>query len=246
MVLVAVKQPAQPQAVSLLASVCGALSGEELQQLNAIARQTKMAAGSVIFRAQEETRFFATIVSGAVKLSKSFSDGRQQIVGLQFAPDFLGRTYGAENPYFAEAVTNVELCQFPRDGYEKLLGEFPALEQRLFADTLQELDAARDWMLLLGRKTAREKVASFLLLLVRRAGDQGCEPVETGGTIHIELPMTRADIGDYLGLTIETVSRQMTRLKSQKIIEMVNSRIIAVPDVGLLAEIADHSGEGGL
>ncbi len=220
-------------------AVCGALSDEELYQLNAIARHTSVAPGSVIFRAQEETEFFASIVSGAVKLSKSLPDGRQQIVGLQFAPDFLGRTYGAENPYFAEAVTEVKLCQFPRDGYEKLLKEFPALEQRLFTDTLQELDAARDWMLLLGRKTAREKVASFLLMLARRAGDLGCQHLDTRAVVHIELPMTRTDISDYLGLTIETVSRQMTRLKSQKIIDMVNSRTVAVADINLLEEIAE-------
>lgn len=225
-------------------AACGALSDEELNRLNAIARHTSIKPGSVIFRAQEETTFFASIVSGAVKLSKSLSDGRQQIVGLQFAPDFLGRTFGTENPYFAEAVTDVDLCQFPRDGYEKLLREFPALEQRLFADTLQELDAARDWMLLLGRKTAREKVASFLLMLVRRAEDLGCQHLESGGVVNIELPMTRADIGDYLGLTIETVSRQMTRLKSQKIITMVNSRTVAVADIKLLEEIAESSDEG--
>ena len=223
-------------------AVCGALSAVELRHLNKIARRTKIAAGSIILHAQEESAVFANIVSGVIKLSKSLADGRQQIVGLQFAPDFLGRAYGGENPYFAEAVTEVDLCQFPKNKFEDLLVEFPALEQTLFERTLSELDSARDWMLLLGRKTATEKVATFLLLLARRAGDQGCGIVPADGTIRVELPITRTDMADYLGLTIETVSRQITRFKSKNIIRMVNSRTIVIPDIAILEQVADNSG----
>lgn len=223
-------------------AVCGALSETELAHVNGISRRTRLPAGSIIFHAQEEASFFANIVSGVVKLSKSLVDGRQQIVGLQFSPDFLGRAYGGENPYFAEAVTEVELCQFPKNKFEKLLFEFPMLEQTLFERTLNELDSAREWMLLLGRKTAVEKVATFLLLLARRAGDQGCVPDADSGAIRIVLPITRADIADYLGLTIETVSRQITRLKSREIIQMINNRTIAIPDLTALEAISNQSG----
>jgi len=223
-------------------AVCGVLSATELARVNGIARRTHFPAGAIIFRAQEEASFFANIVTGVVKLSKSLVDGRQQIVGLQFSPDFLGRAYGGENPYFAEAVTDVELCQFPKKKFEKLLVEFPSLEQTLFERTLDELDSARDWMLLLGRKTAVEKVATFLLLLARRAGDQGCQPVETGEAIRIILPITRADIADYLGLTIETVSRQITRFKSRDVIQMINNRTIVIPNLAALEQIAEQSG----
>ncbi len=224
-------------------AVCGALTATELKRLNAIARRTHVPAGAIIFHAQEEASYLSNIVSGVIKLSKSLADGRQQIVGLQFAPDFLGRAFGGENPYFAEAVTDVELCQFSKAKFEELLVEYPMLEQTLFERTLDELDSARDWMLLLGRKTAVEKVATFLLLLARRAGDQGCLPDEAGAAIRIVLPITRADIADYLGLTIETVSRQITRFKSKEIIQMVNNRTIIIPDLGALEEIADKTGD---
>lgn len=225
-------------------AVCGALTATELARLNRIARRTHIPAGAIIFHAQEEASFFANIVSGVVKLSKSLADGRQQIVGLQFAPDFLGRAFGGENPYFAEAVTDVELCQFSKTKFEKLLLEYPSLEQTLFERTLDELDSAREWMLLLGRKTAVEKVATFLLLLARRASDQGCAPVEAGDVTRIVLPITRADIADYLGLTIETVSRQITRFKSKDIIRMVNNRTIIIPDLAALEDIADRTDDG--
>ena len=192
-------------------AVCGALSGDELDGLSKIARARNVSAGQTILSDEERSDFFANIVSGVVKLSKTMADGREQIVGLQFAPDFLGRAYGAETPYFAEAATEVELCCFPRDRFEGLLHQHPGLEHRLFENTLEELDAAREWMLLLGRKTAEEKVASFLLLIANRVPNIGCQHSEDLNFVQFELPLTRADIADYLGLTIETVSRQFTR-----------------------------------
>ncbi len=221
-------------------AVCGALSDEELAGISKIARQRHIKPGQTILSDEEDAEFFANIVAGTVKLSKTLADGRQQIVGLQFSPDFLGRAFGAENPFFAEAATNVELCCFPRDGFERLLKEYPGLEHRLFKHTLSELDAAREWMLLLGRKTAEEKVASFLLMIASRVPNIGCKHSDELNFVTFELPLTRADIADYLGLTIETVSRQFTRLRTQGVIDIVNKREISVPDVDALAERADQ------
>lgn len=221
-------------------AVCGALSDEELAGVSKIARQRHIQPGQTIFSDEDDTEFFANIISGTVKLSKTLADGRQQIVGLQFAPDFLGRAYGSENPFFAEAATDVELCCFPRDGFERLLKEFPGLEHRLFEHTLSELDAAREWMLLLGRKTAEEKVASFLLMIANRVPNIGCKHSDELNFVTFELPLTRADIADYLGLTIETVSRQFTRLRTQGIIDIVNKREISIPNIDTLAERADQ------
>jgi CRP/FNR family transcriptional regulator len=94
--------------------------------------------------------------------------------------------------------------------------------------TLRELDEARDWMVTLGRKTAAEKVASFLYLIASHT-----EPAETAEMV-FDLPLTRADIGDFLGLTIETVSRQMSRLKADGIIEISQYRHVSVPDMARL------------
>ena len=165
-------------------------------------------------------------------------DGRQQIVGLLFAPDFVGRAYCETNPYFAEAATAVELCCFPRDRFEALLKEFPGLEHRLFERTLNELDSAREWMVLLGRKTATEKVASFLFLLAKRAQMTGCPHGPAAAYTLFELPLSRADIADYLGLTIETVSRQITKLRAQGHIDLVNTQQLSVPSINVLCNAA--------
>lgn len=219
-------------------AVCGALDNSELAELNAIAHRRHYSAGQIIMSDEESVEFFANIVSGVVKLTKTMSDGRQQIVGLQFAPDFLGRTYGQSNPYFAEAATDLELCCFPHDKFERLLKAHPGLERRLFERTLDELDAAREWMLLLGRKTASEKVASFLLLLARRSAMSGCPHQGEIEAPSFELPLTRSDMADYLGLTIETVSRQITKLKSRRVIKLTDNRHFDVPDVAALSQLA--------
>lgn len=220
-------------------ALCGALDREEINQLNAIARRKKVAEGQIILSDDEEPDYFANVVTGVVKLSKTLSDGRQQIVGLQFPSDFLGRPYQKRSPFFAEAATEVELCCFPKSQFETLMHNHPGIEHRLFEHTLDELDAAREWMLLLGRKSAEEKVASFLLLLARRSQQIGCHGSAGMGFARFELPLTRADMGDYLGLTIETVSRQMTRLRTRNLIKLEAKRWITVPNLDNLAEAAE-------
>lgn len=219
-------------------AVCGALSDDDLKALSAVARQRFVKAGETIVNAYEEVSSFANIVSGVVKLSKILSDGRQQIVGLQFPPDFLGRAYRDRNPFFAEAATDVELCVFPRRSFETLMTTHPELEGRLFKNTLDELDSARDWMLLLGRKSAAEKVASFLALIARRNAPALCEQLPEETMITIALPLTRAEIADYLGLTIETVSRQIGNLRAADILETGANRTITVLNYDALAEVA--------
>jgi CRP/FNR family transcriptional regulator len=219
-------------------AVCGALSDLELARLNQISRRRMINAGQTIMSDEDPAEFFANVISGVIKLTKTLADGRQQIVGLLFAPDFLGRAFSPNNPYFAEAATEVELCSFPHDGFQRILREFPGIEHRLFEQTLDDLDAAREWMVLLGRKTATEKVASFLLLLARRSTLTGCAHVAAPEVPRFELPLTRADIADYLGLTIETVSRQITRLKSAGTIRLLDNRLFVVPDMAMLVKAA--------
>jgi CRP/FNR family transcriptional regulator len=214
------------------------MDDQQIRKLAAIAHRKKVPANRTIISDEEPADFFANVISGAIKLSKTLPDGRQQIVGLLFAPDFLGRAYSRSNPYTAEAATEVELCVFPNGAFERLVHEYPDLQQRLFQHTLDELDAAREWMVLLGRKTAEEKVASFLYMLARRALVAGCEHRIASSAAAFELPLTRADVADYLGLTIETVSRQLTRLKTSNVIRLSSNRLIQVPDLNRLAHCA--------
>jgi CRP/FNR family transcriptional regulator len=215
----------------------------QIKKLAQIAHRKHYSAGQTIISDEEQVDFFANVISGAIKLTKTLPDGRQQIVGLLFAPDFLGRAYSKNNPYTAEAATNVEVCTFPNVAFERLVGEYPGLQQRLFQHTLDELDAAREWMLLLGRKTAEEKVASFLFMLARRSLMTGCVHKNTPGVAAFELPLTRADMADYLGLTIETVSRQLTRLKTSNVIRLSTNRLIMVPDLDRLAHAAGQEND---
>ncbi len=218
-------------------SICGALTREELAELNQISIQKQIKAGQTIVSDTEEISYFANIISGVIKLTKSMADGRQQIVALLFPPDFLGRVYRSNHTYFAEAATNISLCCFPHAAFEKLLKKYPDLEHRLFEHSLNELDAARDWMLLLGRKTAEEKVSSFLMLLAKHSRLQGCG-VEDNNRASFALPLTRADMADYLGLTIETVSRQISKLKARKVIHLIDNRHIEVNDLDALLNIS--------
>ncbi|MGE0854033.1 MAG: Crp/Fnr family transcriptional regulator [Hyphomicrobiaceae bacterium] len=226
-------------------SVCGSLTRIELSDLGHMARHKHIRAGRVIVAEGTCPDFFGNIISGIVKLTKTLADGRQLTVGLQFPPDFVGRPYAPQSPHQVQAATDVTLCTFEKTRFERLLKTRPGVEHRLLEHKLDELDAAQEWMLLLARKSAAEKVASFLLMLCRRTGPtlfttDAIPPMSA----RFELLLTRADIGDYLGLTLETVSRHMTRLKTQGIIQIGDKQRVLVPDVRRLAEagaVAEHA-----
>jgi CRP/FNR family transcriptional regulator len=211
--------------------VCGALEPEQLVTLAKSSRKHTTEAGTELVGDAEKIESFSNVLSGVVKLTKALSDGRQQIVGLQFAPDFLGQPFKNESEINAEAATDVSLCSFPKAAIERMIQESPGMERRLLQQTLKQLDEARDWMVTLGRKTAAEKVASFLLLIARYI-DPESDPNESGATF--DLPLTRSDIADFLGLTIETVSRQLTKLRADGVINIENNRHIAVPSLARL------------
>lgn len=186
----------------------------------------------------EPTEFFANVISGVVKLLKTSADGRQQILGLLFPSDFIGRAYSSHTPYFAEAATEVEVCCFPHQAFEQVLADHPGVERRLFERTLSELDAAREWMFVLGRASAEEKVACFLGMMTRRASNIGCDDAEGDAPARFVLPLTRPEIADFLGLTNETVSRQFSKLNKRGVIRLETSREVVVPDLNLLDEAA--------
>ncbi|MBL1405246.1 MAG: transcriptional regulator [Hyphomicrobiales bacterium] len=208
--------------------VCGALSPEQLTKLSKHTNRFKVENNKVISSPDEDDKNFANILSGVVKLTKLMADGRQQIVGLQFAPDLIGRPFMKNSTVTAEAATDINVCSFPKKILEELLKESPQMEHRLHEQTLRELDDARDWLLTLGRKSAIEKIASFLYLIATHI-----DPEKNDGKdqITLEMPMKRGDIADFLGLTIETVSRQLTNLRKRNIIEIPDRRSIVIPSI---------------
>lgn len=191
-----------------------------------------MLAGRALFNDDEAANFVATVLSGVAKVSVSIPDGRTQVVGLHFPSDFIGRPFAGSVPALTEAATDIELCCLERSRFEALLAEHKGLEALFVRRMTRELDAAREWMLLLGHKSAEERIASLLMLCLRRLASPACpamavEPRLTSPT-RFSLPLSRTEMAQYLGLTIETVSRMLKRLEIDDVIAIEVGRGIVV------------------
>jgi CRP/FNR family transcriptional regulator len=136
------------------------------------------------------------------------------------------------------------MCCFRKKPFEELMGTTPHIAQRLLEMTLDELDAAREWMLLLGRKTAREKIASLISIIARR--EAALHLRRAKAMLSVDLPLTREEMADYLGLTLETVSRQISALKKDGVIELEGNRHVSIPDIDRLLEEAGDDTDGGM
>lgn len=213
-------------------SICSAMRSEDIGRLAAIRNAHRVAPGESIVNEGDAATHFFNITEGAVKVYKLMPDGRRQITGFLFAGDLLGLAVNDTYTYSAEALTSVTVCQFPRRQLERLLDEFPKMEKRLLAMASNELAAAQAQMMLLGRKTAHERIASFLLSLAERQERLG------DGDEVLHLPMTRTDIADFLGLTTETASRVFTSLKKRGYITLESSDRVRITDRDELEELA--------
>ena len=216
-------------------SVCGRLGDEDLAKLDSIAERTALKAGEGLIRQGDPAGHVFNITSGSVRVYKLLPDGRRQITGFLFAGDFVGLATGEDYAFSAEAIEDATLCRFRKSDYRALIREAPALESALLERATHELAAAQNQMLLLGRKTALERVASFLLNLPE-------DPVRPATDGLVRLPMTRAEIADYLGLTIETVSRVFSRLKTTGVIRLVSLHELRIENPDRLAALAEGEG----
>ena len=202
------------------------------------------APGEMIIWTGDDMRFVGSVVSGVASLSQTMEDGRRQMVGLLLPSDFVGRPGRKKAVFDVEATTEIKICRFDRVPFEKLLATVPNLSERMLEMSLDELDAAREWMLVLGRKNAREKIASFLAIIARREAELRREIVRDGTEFDIKL--TREAMADYLGLTLETVSRQINALKKDGVIKLMGKRHVKICDFArLLMETGDDE-DGGL
>ena len=200
-------------------SVCSAIEDKDIARLAAAAQTITVPAGRCFIEEGDTAEHFFNVTAGTAKLFKLLPDGRRQITGFAGVGHFLGLAVSTTYAFSAEAVEPMRICRFTRPRLRMLLDDFPALEHKLLQVASNELVVAQEQMLLLGRKTARERVASFL---IARADSQSLQPASCAHASRasvVWLPMTRTDIADYLGLTIETVSRTFTRLRGEKLIE---------------------------
>lgn len=218
-------------------AICAALDSTEIEALNGIGRRKNLSAGDPLLWEGDESMLVANVIDGILKLTNSTEDGREQIVGVVYPADFIGRPFGATTSHSVTALTDAQVCVFSRADFDRFAGDHPALEHKLLKRTLDELDRTRKWMLLLARKSAEEKVATFLLDMSERLVEPGCETAN-GALEEFDLPFSRQQIGDILGVTIETVSRQMTRMKRDGILDLPTRRTVRILDRGALEAMA--------
>jgi len=213
-------------------AVCGVLESAALRAFKATGPTLRYKAGeTVVFEADEAANVYS-LTSGLLRLSKLLPDGRRQIAGFLFPGDFLGITMEEEHAFTAEAVSPSTLCRFPRKRFDEFVAAYPNLERRLYAVAAHELAAARQQLVLLGRKTATERVASFLLMLAGRCSSRH-------GMADVDLPVSRIDMADYLGLRIETVSREVSALKAARVIQLTGRQSFRIVDGERLRRLAE-------
>ncbi len=203
-------------------------------QLFEISSLQYVQAKETIFWEGDPSDYVYEVLEGVVLLSKMTLDGRRQITGFVYPGQPFGLGAGEQHTYTAEAVTRSRLCRYSHNRMDQSITIYPALGHRYMAWTSSELAAAQDQILLLGRRTAMEKIASFLLRLSERNDEYGEDPM------YLFVPMTRHDIGDYLGLTTETVSRTLTLLDKMGVIERPNQSNIIVSDLDHLMDLAEN------
>lgn len=181
-----------------------------------------------IFAEGDRAAYFYKVVSGAVRTFKLLSDGRRQIDAFHLPGDIFGLESGDEHRFSAEALGDATVIAYRRCSMDVLASRDQAFANQVIASMMRSLERAQEHMLLLGRKHALEKIATFLLVLSERLTDDS----------HVDLPMSRIDIADHLGLTIETVSRSLTQLERQGIIELpAHRRSIVLRDKAALERL---------
>lgn len=212
-------------------AICAALPPDDLDALRGFARHRTVAAGQALIWEGDQSLMVANVMEGILKLSTSTGDGREQIVGIVYPSDFIGRPFGGTSQHSVTALTDARVCTFSRSDFDRFARDHPDLGQRLLQRTLTELDRARHWMLLLGRKSADEKMASFLLEMSDRLGVRDCQDPEAGEPAPLfTLPFGRQQIADILGLTIETTSRQLTKMRADGLLDLPSRREIVIND----------------
>jgi len=225
-------------------AVCARCETDELARMEEIKYYRSFEAGQTVIWAGDRMDFVGSVVSGIATLTQTMEDGRTQMVGLLLPSDFVGRPGRDGAAYDVVATTDLTMCCFRKKPFEAMMVSTPHIAQRLLEMTLDELDAAREWMLVLGRKTAREKIASLLSIIARR--DASLNLRGSDGPMVFDLPLTREAMSDYLGLTLETVSRQISALKRDGVIELSGKRHVTVPDFDRLMNEAGDDCDGGM
>jgi len=210
-------------------AACAALDKGERSDLARLGRHRTLAAGETLFAAGDDNDRCATLVRGALKISASDEEGTERILSLVHPAGFVGELFAPLARFDVVALTNSEVCLFTRHEYEAAVERYPALARALLRRSSEDLFGARSLMAMVGRHSARERVAAFLLAMAEAASDSPCHPA-----VRFDLPLSRAEMAGLLGLTIETVSRQISALEKCGAIRRKGLRGIELVDAAEL------------
>lgn len=212
------------------------LYSPEMDQLFAEGRKRKFDMGENLITEGERTTYIYDILDGTVALARNGRDGRRQIMAFMSARQFIGASSTERYPNLVTALTPVTAMSYPRSALEKALLTTPAFASKFRLILTRVLESAHDHVYTIGQRSAVERIASFLLYLranqARFAVDGPRDKSE-----HIILPMTRLDIADFLGLTIETVSRAFSALKKANIISFKDSHSCEILDLDKIRDL---------
>jgi CRP/FNR family transcriptional regulator len=209
-------------------ALCGVLDAESLRNFRRLGCCVELRAGESLFREGDQALSVFTVTEGMLKSYRILPDGRRQVTGFHMPGDFVGTNVEEVHAFTVEAIDDCRLCAFPVGRFEDFAEEHQPMERELYVIAARELAQARKQMVLLGRKTAVERMASFFLALSERSR----------GSDVVDLPMSRSDVADYLGLTKETVSRVLADLKSSRVIRLQAIDRIEILDPARLRQIA--------
>lgn len=216
-----------------LYAICAAMSDEEIADLERIADHQTLGPKQTLFMSGDGAGAVYTVTSGTLRLQRDLSDGRRQVIGFAIPGDFIGLAMEDRFTFSVDSLTEVAFCAFDRARFAALMDSHPALMSRLHQVASHELGIAQEHMVILGRRRAEERVVAFLMRWRERL-----EKV-SGRSATVQLPMGRQDIADYLGLTIETVSRIFARLMRDKILLDVPQGVRILDEQRLAALLTD-------
>lgn len=206
------------------------LGNEELAELTAICQRKRLSAGDKLIKQHSTAQHVYVVVSGTLMIERLSRSGRRQVIAFSYSGDYIGFTNTEEYEYSVVALRETELQVFPRRDFLTLVDRFSTLKTNARQIGGNVLAQTLDQLFALGQKKAHERLCFLLAQISRRqCGTQNAD---------IELIMSRQDIADYLGLTIETVSRAFARLKAMQLIEIVSAHRIRVLDRSVLEELA--------
>ncbi len=213
-------------------SFCRCLNDDQLEIFSKVSFEKKFTDKENIFLQNDPSTHLYNITEGNVKIYQLLDDGRIQIIGFLYPGDFFGTYKNNKYNYSAEAIGNLRVCVFDQRVLDKYMDQNPILAKELLNQTSYELTLAQDRMTVMGRLNAIEKIAIFFINISNQRKRIGWQ------SNPISLSMTRQDIADYLGLTIETVSREISKLKASNIIKIISSKQLFINDIEKLKQIS--------